>query len=26
MVGMVAGPHESHPSTWQLFSLLYIDM
>ena len=25
MVGMVAGPHESHPSTWQLFSLLYID-
>ena len=24
MVGMVAGPHESHPSAWQLFSLLYI--
>src|SRR5579862_2503396 len=25
MVGMVSGPHESHPSTWQLFSRLYID-
>src|SRR5579872_2341856 len=26
MAGMVSGgPHESHPSTWQLFSLLYID-
>src|ERR1700726_1788651 len=22
MVGMVAGPHESHPSAWQLFCLV----